>query len=107
MPSLLPLAYPLGWMSKDSFMLVTLKLFAMLGDHLPSEMEGQRRAGNELTVDVPDGTSVQEVIDRFKLPSRLVHLVLVNGIYVSPLACAGHVLNGGDEVAIWPPIGGG
>jgi sulfur carrier protein ThiS len=94
-------------MRKDSFMRITLKLFAILGDHLPSEVEGQRRAGNELTVDVPDGTCVQEVIDRFNLPSRLVHLVLVNGVYISPRACAGHVLNADDEVAIWPPIGGG
>ena len=88
-------------------MRVTLKLFAMLGDHLPPEAQGQRRAGNELAVDVPDGTSVQELIDRFRLPSRLVHLVLVNGIYISAQACAGHVLNADDEVAIWPPIGGG
>lgn len=88
-------------------MRITLKVFAMLGDHLPTETDGQRRAGNELTVDVPDGTSVQEVIDRFNLPSRLVHLVLVNGVYVSPGVCAGRVLNADDEVAIWPPIGGG
>ena len=88
-------------------MRVTLKLFATLGDHVPSEVEGQRRAGNEWTVEVPDGTSVQEVIDRFNLPSPLVHLVLVNGVTISPRACAGHVLNADDEVAIWPPIGGG
>ena len=94
-------------MSKDFVMRVTLKLFAILGDHLPSEVEGQRRAGNELTLEVPDGTSVQEVIDRFNLPSRLVHLVLVNGVHISPRACAGHVLNADDEIAIWPPIGGG
>lgn len=94
-------------MRKDSLMRVTLKLFAMLGDYLPSEVQGQVRGGNELAVDVPDGTCVQEVIDRFDLPSRLVHLVLVNGVYISPRACAGHVLNADDEVAIWPPLGGG
>ena len=88
-------------------MRVTLRLFAMLGDHLPPDVQGQRRAGNELPVDVPEGTCVQEVIDRFNLPSRLVHLVLVNGVYIAPRACAGHVLNADDEVAIWPPIGGG
>ena len=94
-------------MRKDFPMRVTLKLFAMLGDHLPSEVEGHRSTGGELTVDVPDGTAVQELIDRFNLPSRLVHLVLVNGVHVSPQACAGHVLSADDEIAIWPPIGGG
>jgi len=79
----------------------------MLRDHLPSEVEAQTRAGNELTLEVPDGTSVQEIIDRFNLPSPLVHLVLVNGVHISPAALAGHVLNADDEVAIWPPIGGG
>ena len=86
-------------------MRVTLELFATLGDHLRPEYEG--RAGDELILDVPDGTSVQEVIDRFKLPSRLIHLVLVNGVRVSPRDCAGHVLNADDEIAIWPPIEGG
>ncbi len=50
---------------------------------------------------------MQAVIDRFNLPPKLVHLVLVNGVYVGPPARAGHVLAAGDELAIWPPIAGG
>ncbi len=88
-------------------MRITFKLFAMLGDRLPAELDGQRRAGNELIVEVPDGACVQDVIDRFKLSSRQVHLVLVNGVYVSAQTRAAHVLHGGDELAIWPPIAGG
>lgn len=88
-------------------MRITLRLFATLGDHLPSEVEGQSRAGKALNVDVPDGTSVQEVIERFNLPPGRVHLVLVNGVHVSLQACAGHVLDADDELAIWPPIDGG
>lgn len=88
-------------------MRITLSLFATLCDHLPSEVAGQCRAGNGLTVDVPAGTSVQELIDRFNLPLRRVHLVLVNGDYISLQACAGHVLNADDEVSIWPAIEGG
>ena len=88
-------------------MRITFKLYAMLRDHLPPEADGQRRKGNELTLDVPDGATVQSVIDRFNLPSKLVHLVLVNGVYVSPQARAGHDLAAGDELAIWPPIAGG
>lgn len=88
-------------------MRITLKLYAMLSDHLPSEVDGQRRSGNELPLDVPDGATAQAVIDRFRLPSNLVHLVLVNGVYIPPKARAGHILAANDELAIWPPIAGG
>lgn len=94
-------------MSSDSYMRITLKLYAMLGDHLPSEADGQRRKGNELPLNVSEGATVQSVIDRFKLPAKLVHLVLVNGVYVPPGARDGHTLAANDELAIWPPIAGG
>ena len=88
-------------------MRITLKLYAMLRDHLPPEADGQRRKGNELPLNVSDGDTVQGVIDRYNLPSKLVHLVLVNGVYIPPPARAGHVLAANDELAIWPPIAGG
>ncbi len=88
-------------------MRITLKLYAMLGDHLPSELGGHRRNGNELPVDVAEGATTQQVIDRFSLPPKLVHLVLVNGIYIPPQARAAHRLAANDELAIWPPIAGG
>ena len=50
---------------------------------------------------------MQGVIDRFKLPPKLVHLVLVNGVYIPPRARDGHALAANDELAIWPPIAGG
>jgi sulfur carrier protein ThiS len=88
-------------------MRITLKLYAMLSDHLPPEADGRRRRGNELPLDVPEGATVQGVIERFKLPLKLVHLVLVNGVYIPPQARAGHSLAADDELAIWPPIAGG
>jgi len=88
-------------------MRITLKLFAMLTDHLPAGTNGEKPSGNALVLEVPDGMSVQGAIERFSLPYRLVHLVLVNGIYIAPQDRAGHVLKAGDELAIWPPIAGG
>lgn len=88
-------------------MRITLKLYAMLSDHLPPGADGQRRRGNELPLDMPEGATVQEVIERFNLPAKLVHLVLVNGVYVAPPARAARVLAADDELAIWPPIAGG
>ena len=86
---------------------ITLRLYAMLSDHLPPEADGQRRKGNELPLNVPEGATVQGVIDRFNLPSKLVHLVLVNAVYVPARARDGHALAANDELAIWPPIAGG
>lgn len=88
-------------------MQITFKLFAMLSDHLPDEFEGARRAGNVLPVTLPEATTVQQVIDRFRLPHKLVHLVLVNGTYIVPGERGSRVLVDGDVLAIWPPIAGG
>ncbi len=88
-------------------MRITFKLFASLAEYLPRELDGHRRVENEIAVDAPDGTSVQAVIERFPLPRPLVHLVLVNGVFVPPDTRATHALRDGDVLAIWPPIAGG
>ncbi len=88
-------------------MQITFKLFAMLADHLPREYAGRQRDGNSLLLDLPDGTTVADLIGRFALPPKRVHLVLVDGTYVEPQARATRVLRDGEVVAIWPPIAGG
>lgn len=84
-------------------MKITFKLYAMLSDHLPDAA----RKSNSLELEVPPGRTVAEVIEEFKLPSKLVHLVLVNGNYVPPAERAGRILAEGDVLAVWPPIAGG
>lgn len=84
-------------------MQITFKLYASLGEYLPAD----RRRGNEMTLDVPAGASIGQVIEPFQLPMKLVHLVLVNGVYVPPEARGTHALAEGDVLAIWPPIAGG
>jgi len=88
-------------------MKVTFKLFAMLADHLPNEVDGARRDGNQIVLQVPEGTTVQQMIERFNLPAKLVHLVLVDGRYIEPANRASRVLQEGEALAIWPPIAGG
>ncbi len=88
-------------------MRITFKAFATLGEYLPREHAGHVRSGNELPMDVAEGTTLQAVIERFPMPRALVHLVLVNGEYVLPSERATRVLREGDAVAIWPPIAGG
>ena len=84
-------------------MRVTLKLFASLGSYLPA----QQRGGNAVTLDLPDGTTIARAIEPFGLPTRLVHLVLVNGVFVPPEQRASHALRDADVLAIWPPVAGG
>ncbi|MCP5264997.1 MAG: MoaD/ThiS family protein [Burkholderiaceae bacterium] len=88
-------------------MRITFKLYAMLEDYLPREHGEHRRVGNVLPLDVPEGTTVQSVIDQFGLPVRLVHLVLVDGRYVEPGDRASRALTEGEVLAIWPPVAGG
>lgn len=84
-------------------MKVVFKLYASLTAYLPAES----RVDNRVTLELPEGSSVAAVIEPFGLPHKLVHLVLVNGVYVPPEQRLSHVLNDGDVLAIWPPIAGG
>ena len=84
-------------------MQVTLKLYATLTDYLPPAS----RAQNLVRLDVEEGTTVSAVVAPFNLPSRLTHLVLVNGVFVPREARESRVLREGDVLAIWPPIAGG
>ena len=82
---------------------ITFKLFATLTDYLPAEA----RRSNQVALDVPADASISQIIERFALPEKLVHLVLVNGRYIPPEARATHALVHDDVLAIWPPIAGG
>lgn len=84
-------------------MRITFKLYASLTEYLPADA----RTGNRVPLDVADGTTIAQVIEPFGLPQKLVHLVLVNGVYVEPAERLTRVLSEGDVLAIWPPIAGG
>ena len=84
-------------------MKVTLKLYASLTQHLPLE----RRTSNFVELDVPEGSTVAQVVEPFNLPPRSVHLVLINGTFVPPAERATRALVENDVLAIWPPIAGG
>lgn len=82
---------------------ITFKLFATLQDYLPPE--GKKT--NALTLDLEEGTTVTQLVKRFSLPEKLVHLVLIDGNFVPPGERAGRVLRDGETLAIWPPVAGG
>jgi sulfur carrier protein ThiS len=84
-------------------MRITFKLYASLTEYLPPE----RGTGNEVSLDVPPGATIATIIEPYRLPMKLVHLVLINGVFVPPQDRAARQLVEGDVLAIWPPIAGG
>ena len=84
-------------------MRITFKLFALLQDYLPAE----GRKDNALQVELAEGTTIQKVIERFGLPQKSCHLVLVDGSFIPPAERAARVLKDGEALSIWPPIAGG
>lgn len=84
-------------------MKITLKLFATLTDYLPAAS----RYTNIVELDVADGATILQVMEPYRLPPALVHLVLINGKYIEPEKRLTQTLNEGDVLAIWPPIAGG
>jgi sulfur carrier protein ThiS len=83
-------------------MKITFKLYATLSDFLPP---GQRH--NAIEIEIDPATTIADLVERFRLPPRLVHLVLVNGVYVAPEQRMERTLAPGDALAIWPPVAGG
>jgi molybdopterin converting factor small subunit len=84
-------------------MKITLKMYAHLGDLLPP---GAYQ--NKAEIEVADDVSLNEIIDRFKVPREMAHLVLLNGVFI----CATDrdqrgQIKAGDALAIWPPVAGG
>lgn len=82
---------------------ITFKLYASLTQHLPADA----RRHNQIPLEIPDGTPIAKIIEPFGMPENLVHLVLVNGVYVPHDQRLSLVPQDGDVLAIWPPIAGG
>jgi len=79
-------------------MIVKVKLFATLRKYLP-DLE----LGSSKEVQVDPGTSIAELYKILSIPIEEIKLAYVNGIYCEPE----YILNDGDEIGIFPPIGGG
>lgn len=84
-------------------MKITLKLFATLTDYLPPES----RYTNVVELDVAPDVTIPQLVEQYRLPPKLVHLVLINGTYIAPEKRSIQSLVEGDVLAIWPPIAGG
>ena len=58
---------------------------------------------NRTAMDLPDGTSLRDLVGQLAIPEKEVSLPLVNGQY----SALERVLVNGDIVALFPAVGGG
>jgi molybdopterin converting factor small subunit len=84
-------------------MRIHVRLFANLRDRFPSGARGQG------DVDLDDGASLLDLIERLEIPDSQVQMVLVDGQQV-PRTASGReerILQDGETVSIFPPVSGG
>ncbi|MCS6962655.1 MoaD/ThiS family protein [Thermoflexus sp.] len=78
-------------------MQVKVQVYAILRQYIPDASQGP------LVMEVPEGITVGQLIERLPIPSELARVVFVNGTRQEP----DWVLREGDEIGIFPPIAGG
>lgn len=83
-------------------MKIKLKLFATLRDYLPPET-----GGKETVVELAENATVPDALAIFGVPVGLAHIVMINGRHVLRADVAGRRLLEGDQLAVFPAIGGG
>lgn len=79
-------------------MLVRVRVYATLTRHLAGVS-----AGTGVDVELSEGATIVDLLRTLRLPLDEVKLVFVNG-QSRPLT---HPLNLGDEVGVFPAVGGG
>ncbi|HTY77254.1 MAG TPA: MoaD/ThiS family protein [Candidatus Bathyarchaeia archaeon] len=79
-------------------MQIEVRLFALLAQYLPPGS-----VGDGASLDVPAGTTVEEVVERLKIPAELSCMTVVNGHDAPP----SQVLAPGDVLSMFPPLAGG
>ena len=78
-------------------MVLEVRLYATLRRYAPSSPNGV------ITVDVPDGMTVLDLVKKFEIDPTEIHLIMINGI-----GCElEKLLTNGDRVGLFPPVGGG
>jgi molybdopterin converting factor small subunit len=84
-------------------MRVNVRLFAGLRELLPNAERGRA------TLEVPEGSSLLDLIESLEIPDKQAQMVLVNGDQAPrrPEVRAAVLLKEDDTVAIFPPLAGG
>ena len=73
---------------------IDLKLFVTLSKYLPKDSE---------CLEIPEGTSVEQLMVDFGIPGELVKLIFINGKRQNRK----YRMKNNDRVGLFPPVGGG
>lgn len=79
-------------------MRVHIELYASLTSYLPPA--SHRHCAS---IEVSEDSTPENVLQQYRVPPELAHLVVVNGSYVPPEDRAERCLEEGDVLAVWPP----
>lgn len=80
-------------------MQIDVKLYATLRSYAPSSLE----IGESFPLFLKEG-SVEEALHKLKIPPEKAKIIMVNGIRVEDTT---HLMQDGDLLVVFPPIGGG
>ena len=79
-------------------MKVQVELYATLNKFLPPGAEGRKA-----TLELPDGSTIADLLKRLQIPPEMTALLMVNGTHQPPETA----LKDGETLAIFPPLAGG
>ena len=79
-------------------MVVHVKLFSTLRSHYP-----HLGIGEAMPVELPDGATVGQLLNHLRLSTEEVKMIFVNSV----VRGTEDALGDGDQVGIFPPVGGG
>ena len=74
-------------------MKIELRLFATL----------REKRQKVTTLEVPEGTSAEELVDSLEIPQSEIAILMINGRHSKLNA----ILQDGDVISLFPPVGGG
>ena len=79
-------------------MKISVNLFATLARFKP-----ENTGRDPWKMECPEGTTIEDLLGLLHVPSAKARIVFINNVHANK----GTILKDGDQVGIFPPVGGG
>jgi sulfur carrier protein ThiS len=83
-------------------MKIKIELFASLMDNLPEGADNR-----QAEIEVNEAVTPLQVMESLKIPLKLVHIVLIDGVTLSQEEIRTRILIEGQTMTVFPPVAGG